>query len=385
MSTPSPPTPEPEQPDPHREGPAPESSPPPAAYPNYPSAPTPQEGYPQQGHPQQGAPGSYQPDSYPPQQDYPPHQSYPPGGGFQNYPAGYSGYPEAGGGMVPPNDPLVPANFAGWFQRIVEVIRRSFQQLAILQLITALVSAVVGAVLTGASPDTSAYSAQIESDAAAGATPDLGALGGAVGTVLVLSLVGGLISLVANAFVQSGSIYVAIRDAAGQSTTASEGLRFSVGRALPLIGWGLLAGVVVGFFLSLGVFLSITVNVALFVLAIPGLYLGIVIFSSLYGVVVVERGGLGRCFALIKGRFWATTGRMVVAILLGGMYAGVAQAVSSVVGGGPTGVFSVILHAVLMIPLGVAAIAAIVVTYAELRFHENTAVSTPALAAELAR
>jgi hypothetical protein len=133
------------------------------------------------------------------------------------------------------------------------------------------------------------------------------------------------------------------------------------------------------------VFLSITVNVALFVLAIPGLYLSIVIFSSLYGVVVIERGGLGRCFALIKGRFWATTGRMVVAVLLGGIYAGVAQAVSSVVGGGPTGVFSVILHAVLMIPLGVAAIAAIVVTYAELRFHENTEVSTPALAAELAR
>jgi hypothetical protein len=287
--------------------------------------------------------------------------------------------------MVPPKDPLVPANFAGWFQRIVEVIRRSFQQLAMLQLIAALVSAVVGGVLAGFSPDTSAYSAQVEADAAAGAAPDLGALGGAVGTVLVLSLVGGLISLVANAFVQSGSIYVATRDAAGQSTTASEGLRFSVGRALPLIGWGLLAGVIVGFFLTLGVFLSITVNVALFVLAIPGLYLSIVIFSSLYGVVVIERGGLGRCFALIKGRFWATTGRMVVAVLLGGIYAGVAQAVSSVVGGGPTGVFSVILHAVLMIPLGVAAIAAIVVTYAELRFHENTEVSTPALAAELAR
>jgi hypothetical protein len=373
MSTPSPPGPEPEQPDPHREGAAPESSPPPEAYPppNYPSAPTPQEGYPQQGSPQEGYP----------QQGYP-QQGYPPGGGFQNYPAGYSGYPEAGGGIVPPNDPLVPANFAGWFQRIVEVIRRSFQQLAMLQLIAALVSAVVGAVLAGASPDTSAYSAQLESDAAAGATPDLG---GAVGTVLVLSLVGGLISLVANAFVQSGSIYVATRDAAGQSTTASEGLRFSVGRALPLIGWGLLAGVIVGFFLTIGVLLSITVNVALFVLAIPGLYLSIVIFSSLYGVVVIERGGLGRCFALIKGRFWATTGRMVVAVLLGGIYAGVAQAVSSAVGGGPTGVFSVILHAVLMIPLGVAAIAAIVVTYAELRFHENTAVSTPALAAELAR
>ncbi|MDT7568808.1 MAG: hypothetical protein QOG76_7432 [Pseudonocardiales bacterium] len=366
MSTPSPPGPEPEQPDPHREGPAPESSPPPPSYPNYPSAPTPQEGY-----PQQGAAGSYQPDSYPPQQDYPPQQSYPPGGGFQNYPAGYSGYPETGGGMVPPNDPLVPANFAGWFQRIVEVIRRSFQQLAMLQLIAALVSAVVGAVLAGASPDTSAYSTQVEADAAAGAAPDLGALGGAVGTVLVLSLVGGLISLVANAFVQSGSIYVAIRDAAGQPATASDGLRFSVGRALPLIGWGLLGGLIVG--------------VGVVLLVIPGLYLAVVIFSSLYGVVVVERGGLGRCFALIKGRFWATTGRLVVAFLLGAVYYGVVHEVAAAIGGGPTGVFALILQAILMIPLGVATIAVVTVTYAELRFHENPVVSTPALAAEMVR
>jgi hypothetical protein len=360
MSTPPPPGYEPEQPDPHREETGSEGSPPPDAYPP--------PSYPPASYPQQGG---YQPDCYPPQQDYPPQQSYPPGGGYQNYPAGYSGYPETGGGMVPPNDPLIPANFSGWFQRIVEVIRRSFQQLAMLQLITALVSAVVGGVLAGFSPDMAAYTAQLESASATGVPPDTSALGATIGTVVALSLVGGLISLVTNAFVQGGSIYVAIRDAAGQPATASDGLRFSVGRALPLIGWGLLGGLIVG--------------VGVVLLVIPGLYLAVVIFSSLYGVVVVERGGLGRCFALIKGRFWATTGRLVVAFLLGAVYYGVVHEVAAAIGGGPTGVFALILQAILMIPLGVATIAVVTVTYAELRFHENPVVSTPALAAEMVR
>jgi hypothetical protein len=43
------------------------------------------------------------------------------------------------------------------------------------------------------------------------------------------------------------------------------------------------------------------------------------------------------------------------------------------------------VQAILLIPLGIAGVGVTVVTYAELRFRENGVVTTPALAAELAR
>jgi hypothetical protein len=52
----------------------------------------------------------------------------------------------------------------------------------------------------------------------------------------------------------------------------------------------------------------------------------------------------------------------------------------------PTGSFQeALLQAVMSVPLGVAAVGVLVVTYAELRFHETGRVLTDTLAAELNR
>jgi hypothetical protein len=109
-------------------------------------------------------------------------------------------------------------------------------------------------------------------------------------------------------YVSCASMSVAIRDAAGQPTTAAEGLRLGAPRALLLLGWGLLAGIV-------------------------------------YFVIVTA----------ITGGF---------------------SSAASVIG--------TIVREILLIPAGVVAATVIVVTYAELRFHEQ-GVKTATLVGELAR
>ena len=53
----------------------------------------------------------------------------------------------------PATDPLVPANFAGWVERVLGVVRRSFAQLAVLQVIVAAVGMVVSVVMAVMAPD----------------------------------------------------------------------------------------------------------------------------------------------------------------------------------------------------------------------------------------
>jgi hypothetical protein len=341
--------------------------PPPAGYPQqgYPQQPYGQQG--QQGYGQEGYGQQGQPQQGWPQQSYPPPAGYPQQEGWpgQGYPQqGYPGYPVPGGPS--PDDPLVPADFGGWFERVIGVVKRSFAQLALLQVITALVSAVIGIVMAGLVPDLDGYAQGLET----GTPPDPAAITAAIGPIFGLSFIGGVISLVVAAFVLGASVFVAIRDAAGQPATAQEGLRFAAGRALPLIGWWLLA------------YLLVLVGTILLVL--PGIYLAVVLFSSLVGVVVVERNGIGRCFQLIKERFWPTFGRLLVAVLIGGVYVLVVSFISTAIGG-PASAVHAVLQAILMIPLGVAGAGVVVVTYAELRSHENPAVSTAGLAAEMTR
>jgi hypothetical protein len=120
-----------------------------------------------------------------------------------------------------------------------------------------------------------------------------------------------LILVVVGAFIWGAAVLIAIRDAAGQPVTVTEALRFATSRALPLMGRWLLAGLLI----VLGAILCV----------IPGLYLAIVYYAthgkssrpaSLLGVVVIERRGLMRCFDLISGRFWRTTGRLLIPVLM---------------------------------------------------------------------
>ncbi|MBV9139859.1 MAG: hypothetical protein JO115_02880 [Pseudonocardiales bacterium] len=264
----------------------------------------------------------------------------------------------------PSNDPLVPASFGGWLGRVLGVVRRSFAQLAVLQMITAAVSVVFGVVTALMTPDRAALRSQLES----GAPLTQHQISGLAASALI-STIGILVMVVISAYVGSAAMFVVIRDAAGQPTTAAEGLRLGAGRALPMLGWGLLAGILAG------------IGFVLFIL--PGVYLMIVTIALAGVVVVVERAGIRRCFTLVNPRFLPTAGRVLLTALASIVYFVIVFAVTG--GFSPSsGVIGVVVRRILFIPGGVVGAAVAVVTYAELRFHER-GVNTGTLVAELSR
>jgi len=186
-------------------------------------------------------------------------------------------------------------------------------------------------------------------------------LGGLLGGLVV----GFLVLIVAATFAVGASVFVVVRNANGESATIGEALQFAAGRALPLIGWSLLTGLLIG----LGAVL----------LVLPGIYLAVVLLSTLYGVVLIERGGIGRCFTLVHNRFGPTLGRMLLVFLAGLVFFGLVSAITSGLGS----VAAQLVQAMLSVVVSVVGVAVYVVTYAELRFREHPSVLTPTLAAEL--
>ena len=312
--------------------------------------------YPGQQSPGQQSPGQYGAGQYP---GYGPGAQQYPGQYADQYPgqygpgSPYGQYP--GGGQVGADDPLVSRSISEWFSKIVGVVSRSWQPLIVIQLVAALPGLLIGALAQGLmGPDPSTY-----------ATPE--AAGLAAGASLGV-LVAALISIVFALFAQGASVFIAVRDAVGRPAKAGEALSFAAGRALPLFGWGLLAGLmlVIGFLL----------------LVLPGLYLAIVFGAALTGVVVIERQGIGRTFALVNNRFWPTAGRLVLICLIAVVYNFVVTFVVTALAG-PGTLVAALLAAVLTLPVSLVSVGVAVVTYAELRNHENPAVGSPALAAQM--
>jgi hypothetical protein len=299
--------------------------------------------------------------------------------GYQSYPGVADPY--AGAASV--DDPLVARDFGGWFQRVIGVVKRSFPQLALLALINALVSALFGVAVAGLVPDFSGYAAQVGS----GGAPDPASIGAAVGPVILVSVIGALVSVVVGAFVQGASIFVAVRDAVGRSASAADGLRFAATRVLPLIGWSVVAGLMFAI-LAIPMIVAVAfgkaaIAVVALLVIVAAAYL-VVAIVSLPAVVVIERGSLGRCFTLIKKRWWPTFGRLIVAGIIGFIYYAVVAAIAGALGG-PDSATTAIVQALLFIPMTVFITAVVLVTYAELRSREHDSVSSQTLAAELER
>jgi len=181
--------------------------------------------------------------------------------------------------------------------------------------------------------------------------------------------VGLVVNLAAMAVAQGASVYVVIRDAAGRPAAAGEVAHFVAPRVPALIGWTMLSWLLTG----MGAFL----------LFVPAVYLGVVFFAALYGVVMVERKGIGRCFELVHQRFWRTVGRMLLLLVFALTYTVVVIMVLGVVPGGPETVVFSFLNQLLLAPLMMVLAAAAVVTYAELRGHEHRGLRATQLADEL--
>ena len=285
-------------------------------------------------------------------------------------------------------DPLVAADFSGWMRQVLGVLRRSFVRLA---LIWAVPAALIALFSTGFNQVLAGRAEALQP--VLSTNPDQGPW--SVAAAVLSTLYAGLLPfmllfvavwLVVLAFGMSASFFVAVSDAqarvsAGQPrvTSTAAGLRYACTRALPLIGWL--------------VVVELLVVAGYAALAVPGVYLSVALVGPVFGVVILERGGIGRCFQLTKGRFWATLGRLsaaavvvsvgatVLAIPVGILAALLASADMGVIAYALGG----IAYAVLMIPALVFFAAVYLVTYAELRYRENPATSTVVLAAEMVR
>jgi hypothetical protein len=195
-----------------------------------------------------------------------------------------------------PSDPLISPDYAGWWQRNRAILRAYWRPLALLQVVgvvAALVlrmpTAIVLAIQTrGLSSGAPLDSAGIRHSLAR-ALPGIGV--GATGSILA-ALVLALVSL-------AGMRLIVIGVTGGQPSVA-DALRGALGRLFPLVGWGLLAGLIVllGF-------------CACFV---PALYFAAV-FTVLPAVVLFERGGvISRCFKLFHADFVASLARVATVI-----------------------------------------------------------------------
>ncbi|MFR9801366.1 hypothetical protein ACL02T_03565 [Pseudonocardia sp. RS010] len=305
-----------------------------------------QQGYGQQGYEQQGY--GQQPYGY--GQGQPAQYAQPPGGqhpGGQYPGAQYQGAQYPGGAPAPLADPLVAADFSDWWAKVLAVLKRSWQPLLLIQLATALpaliLAAILGVVL-----------------AAGGGVVGV-AVGGGIFVILVVA---------ASLLAQGASVYVVTRQAAEQPVGASEALSFAASRALPLLGWGLLAGILVfiGFLL----------------LVLPGVYLLVVFAASLTGVIMYERAGIGRTFELVNRQFWGTFGRLITFAIAAAVYSGIISAIVSTFTA-PDSVARSLVVNILTLPVTLAAAGVAVVTYASLRNKENPQVGTPTLVHELQR
>jgi len=300
----------------------------------------------------------------------PPEYGPPPG--YGPLPPGYG--PPPGYGQPPryvalgidPRDPIVTAEFGSWFQRLFGVIGRSWRSVGLFQLICALPSAALAALLAA----TSYGVGPVLQHSGSSLTGAVAAMFGAIAlSGLALVVVGVAFGL----FAQAGSMWIAVREAAGAPAPLAGAFRFGVSRALPLLGWGLLAGLVTaaGFLACI----------------LPGFYVAAVFTASLTAVIVFERGQnpIGRSFTLFNKALGPAIGRCLLALLAVIVYTSATSFLQSVLGTAlpdPNGITSALLGAFLGLPLAVAGTAFSLVTYAGL-VAQGTPVSTSDLLARL--
>jgi len=278
----------------------------------------------------------------------------------------------------PPDDPLIPSDLGGWFDRWLRVCRRSSWRLTQLALLAGTALLLLGGVLAGVLV---ALSAETRLAATPGDSELAhGVLIGVPVTLIALAMVAVVI------ITQSAMITIAVTDAADRRLKLWEAVRLASRRVILMTLWWLAA--------------SLAVLVGILLLVVPGIYLAVVFDATLTCVIVIERAGARRCFDLIKDRFWATLGRLLLGWLVLQAYQYVASLVFSLPmgllaalqGGAPSlaleiaaGAALLLTGTVFMLVYLVASTAMIVVTYAELRGRENRFCTTARLAEEVTR
>ncbi|MDQ4115789.1 MAG: hypothetical protein M3235_02385, partial [Actinomycetota bacterium] len=252
------------------------------------------------------------------------------------------------GAFIDPADPLVATDFDQWMRKSLGVFTRSWQPLLLIHLASYVPAVVLGGLLAA-----------------------LGALTGSIALIIVLGVLAVVVFVAGILVAQGVSIYYVTHDAAGQQVSLGEAFRFGVSRAPALLGWGILA--------------LLMMFVGFLLLILPGVYLALVFTATLTGVIMYERGAIDRCFSLFNRRFWPTAGRVLLYIVAAAVYQGIIQFVVQSAFGADSPIGQGIIQ-ILAIPVALVAVGVSVVTYAELRHWEAPGqVHTPRLVAELHR
>ncbi|MGC5019913.1 hypothetical protein [Micromonospora sp. DT47] len=332
----------------------------------------PMPGQPWPGRPYPDDPAAGQPQGW----AFPPTGGFPPGAGpYAGFPPGYQPYGWPAGGGLDPDDPLVNPPYAGvngWTSRCLGALRRGWRILLPLMLLTQAVPAAVVSLLSlGLGPSEETLPAD-------GSLPDgyLAEFAAYGSAVLVASLLLGF----AQSLGWAAGTWVVARQAAGEPADLGGALRYGLRRALGLWGWSLLitAIVTVGFCFCL----------------LPGVYLAFAL--ALAGPVYLfeRQNPIGRSFRFFHDRLGLVLGRVALvaaAVIVGSVIGGMLEGFGTLPfgtdplaspGTAVGAVLVIVLSALVVVPVYLAQLVGLVVTYAEQRAHEAP-VNAARLAAEL--
>jgi hypothetical protein len=258
----------------------------------------------------------------------------------------------------PPGDPLIGGDLGGWWSRAMRIVASGWKPLLTIQLVGLVPQALllVPVVMLGSG----------DLDGPAPETID----GTTVALIAGYALFGVVVLLCVQAVVTAGAIHVATAVAVGRPARVGAAVRFALRRALPLLGWQFLAGLVA--------------VVALCACVVPVFYV-LTVVSILPAVVAFERGGaLPRCFRLFHHRLDVSASRLVIAGLVSFGFLMSAQMMATI-GDlfGSTGALGGMLGSIVVTALGgVLTVPLILTAYADIRAHAEP-LSARDLAGEL--
>lgn len=316
--------------------------------------------------------------------------------------------PERGDRDSPPGtatsvlrDPLVPLDLGGWLRRVTGVLRDNAAMLLGMGAVLGLLGVAFRVAVLIAMPSLDEIGRQlvIAGRDKPGNYVDrwtvfrIGYLPAVPTFVVFVAL-----TAVSHAFCTGAAYYRSLRRANGQPTRLTTALRAAAARVPQAIGWYVLAttGTALTFGALLlpgalisGRWLRIVGGATAMLLVVMAV---VVVLPTIYGVVFLERRGLRRCVGLVKGRLRLAAGRTVVAVTFVGLYLAAVGAIMDLLlapfGGQytvplPYGAIEYTVNALLNVPLFGVSIAAMLVTYAELRHREDRSTTTRTLAAEV--
>jgi hypothetical protein len=276
----------------------------------------------------------------------------------------------------PPVEPLISANYNEWWRKTIAIVKSSWRMLLTLEAI----GAAVNLVLTSPTTVYQQFATRDLQRATAGGDtrPDFGPLFTGLGLNLLATFTAALVS----ALVTLAVVRLVIGVASGRRPEIGELLGGAARRLLPLIGWQLLASLIV----LLGVCACV----------LPALYFAAV-FMVLPVVVVLERGGVvSRCFRLFNSNLGVSVSRIatvfgitVGATVAAGLIVAVLNAIvppessstAAVVG---IALISTLISVVIAGGLAILTGPLIVTAYADMRARVEP-VSTAMMADELSR